>query len=188
MSRKQQMVFKLKAFTCELCKVGNPAKISLNKHIHREHVRLGDKCYYCEQNVESISHITNHLNGQQKGNINNCLECGFKIDASEMSKDHMHWKHVQLSKRCEDPDNHTKDIDISLNNKCEKCDFVVHWMHSLKILVKANDKPSRKHNDEICQDMTTVHYSTVTKQVPFSESSRNWHATFLTKMENWRKK
>ena len=43
-----------------------------------------------------------------------------------MSKDHMHWKHVPLSNGSEDPDNQTKDIYIALNNKCGKCDLVVH--------------------------------------------------------------
>ena len=103
-----------------------------------------------------------------------------------MSKDHMHWKHVPLSNGYKDPDNHTKDTDSSWKNRCGNCDLFVHWMHSLKVHVKAIDIPAREH-DEICQGMMAVHSLTVTKQLPFSESSRDQYAAFLTKRENWRK-
>ena len=61
-SSYEEVINDMKAFTCELGEVRNLVKMSMNKHIRRKHVRLKDKCYYCEQNVESISHITTHSN------------------------------------------------------------------------------------------------------------------------------
>ena len=48
---------------------------------------------------------------------------------------------------------------------------------------------SMKHQDEIFHDMVavSVHSSTVTIQVPLLDISRDCHATFPTKKENWRK-